>query len=136
MAEGVARKLIKERSLKNISVSSAGTIGNPTFKIFGALEDVLKENDINYEGHVSTPLTRELILASDLILVMEEHHRQKVLELAPEAKDKVHLLTEFAGAMPRDIPDPIGQPKKVYESSFKEIKGLVEKTLDRLRGIK
>jgi len=135
MAEGIARKLIKERALKNIKVSSAGTIGNPGLKIFGDLEEVLKENDIKYGGHVSTPLTRELILASDLILAMEEHHRQRVLELAPEAKDRVHLLTEFAGEKPHDIPDPIGQPRKVYESSFKEIKGLVEKTLDRLGGI-
>ncbi len=135
MAEGVARKLIKERALKNINVSSAGTIGGPGLKIFGDLEEVLKENDIKHGGHVSTPLTKELILASDLILVMEEHHKQSVLELAPEAKDRVHLLTEFAGEKPYEIPDPIGQPKEVYESSFKEIEGLVEKIFDRLGGV-
>lgn len=127
MAEGILKKLAGE-----FTVKSAGIAANPAYRIFGGLEEILKENGISYENHVSTPVSQVLMDSTDVVLVMEQQHRDYMTEKFPSFSDKVFLLTEFAGEA-GDIFDPLGRPKSAYEMTFKKIKNLVEKIIPKLK---
>jgi L-threonylcarbamoyladenylate synthase len=72
--------------------------------------------DIDIAQHRSTPLSRELINAADLILVMTQSHYQRIVELMPRAELRVRYLRSYPKRKERfEIPDPIGAPYPVYE---------------------
>ncbi len=127
MAEGIAKKLSSD-----FKFFSAGTFANPAYRIYGALEEIFKEENIPYEDHVSTPLTEELMRDSSVVLVMEKIHRDYIAERFPNYLGKVFLLTEFVGES-GEIPDPIGKPKAEYRRTFDRIKLLVKKALQKLK---
>jgi len=134
MAQGLLQKILKEEGIENVEVRSAGIAALPSYGIYGVLEKVLREEDIEISNHRPSQISVDMVRDSDLILVMERRHKDVVLEMAPEVKDRVFLLKEFAGEKENlDIPDPIGQPEEVYRKRLSEIKGYLLKILDRLK---
>jgi len=134
MAQGLLKNMLKKEGIENVKVSSAGIAALPSFAIYGVLEKVLKEEDIEISNHKPTRVTVDIVKDADLILVMERRHKEAILEMAPEVKKKVFLLKEFAGEKKNlDIPDPIGQPEEVYRSRLQEIKGYLLKILKKIK---
>ncbi len=128
MAEGLLRRLLQERPLRAIQVSSAGFIavpGNPATHL-AAL--VAKEHGVDLSQHRAQPLTSSLIREADLILVMEPGHRWELLQHHREIASKVFLLRHFArsGDHHRAIADPYGLDLQAYRSCFEEIRECVE----------
>lgn len=70
---------------------------------------VMRERGLDLSGHVSRPLSRELVQDADLILTMTRGHLEGLLTLVPDARDRAGLL-DVEG----DIEDPIGQSIEVY----------------------
>jgi len=77
---------------------------------------VARSHGLSLEGHVARQLTRELCQQQDLILVMEQAHLDAVCRLAPEARGKVMLLSQWSGG--RDIPDPYRQSREAFEHVY------------------
>ena len=80
-------------------------------------------------------MRRDSIDEADLILVMEKYHRSRVLEICPEASQKMFLLREFSPNLEErflDIPDPIGKPLKTYQKIFQEIKGCLQEFMKKV----
>ncbi|MCD6413118.1 MAG: low molecular weight protein arginine phosphatase [Elusimicrobia bacterium] len=127
MAEGIAKQISSD-----FEFSSSGILANPSYRIYGALEEIFAEERIPYDDHVSTPLTKRMIEESDAVFVMEKFHRDFIAERFPEHLGKVFLLTEFAGEK-GDVPDPIGRPKADYRKTFDRIKSLVKKVIEKLK---
>jgi len=125
MAEYILKKLSKEKNL-NIEVKSAGTAGNPSYNIYGALAEVFNEEGIDYSNHISKPVSKELLDWADMVLVMENEHKKFIEKFYPEYKNKVFLLTEYAKDK-GEIPDPIGMSKLFYRETFDRIKELIIK---------
>ena len=123
MAEGILRKLAPQ-----VKTFSAGTAANPAYRIFGGLKEILDEESVSYEGHVSTPVTGDILSSFDILLVMEDSHKEILLKLFPGSAGKIFLLTEFAGET-GNIADPIGLPKKEYRRTFKRIEDLIKKII-------
>jgi len=135
MAQGLLRKMLSEEGIKDVKVSSAGTAALSSYGIFGILEKVLKEEDIEISNHKPIQVTPQIVRDADLILVMERKHKQAILEMAREVENRVFLLKEFAGEKENlDIPDPIGHPEEVYRSRLEEIKGYLKKILKKIKG--
>jgi len=133
MAQELLKKMLKEKGIENVKVSSAGIAALPSYGISGILEKVLKEEDIEPSCHRPTPIDSEVLRDADLILVMEKRHKEAILEIAPEVKNKAFLLKEFAGEKENlDIPDPIGQPEEVYRKRLEEIKGYLLKIVEKI----
>jgi len=134
MAQGLLQKILKEKGIENVEVRSAGIAALPSYGIYGVLEKILREENIEISNHRPSQITVDIVRDSDLILVMERRHKEAILEMAPEVKDRVFLLKEFAGETENlDIPDPIGQPEDVYRKRLLEIKQYLLKILDKLR---
>jgi protein-tyrosine phosphatase len=109
--------------LPNKTIASAGVgalVGKPADKT--ALE-VAKEHGINMDVHVAQQLTSELCRDFDLILVMEQGHINAVTNIAPEARGKTMLLSQWLDK--QDIPDPYRQSKEAFDYAY----DLIEKSV-------
>ena len=136
MAQGLLRKMLKEKGRNDVQILSAGvsTLGG-----LGATEEtieVMQMEGVDVSGHISQPLTRDLIRSAEAIFCMEEFHRELIRARSPEARQKIHLLRLFEAedrVLDPNIPDPIGRPKEVYESCLMTIKEAVERVAQWLQ---
>jgi protein-tyrosine-phosphatase len=131
MAEAIGRRLAAERGL-DITVASAGTSAwDGAAASDGALLVAL-EHGLDLNGHRARVLTRELVAAADLILVMSPHHRERAVVLGGDAR--VHLLTDFAARSNdgRPVLDPFGGDLDTYRQTFAEMEAEITRALDRI----
>jgi protein-tyrosine-phosphatase len=82
---------------------------------------------VDIANHMSRPLTRALVDASDFILCMTRSHCEQVLLYSGEAERKCLLL-----ARDRDIPDPIGQPQERFDACADLIEAAVKTRVSEL----
>lgn len=132
LAEAIARRIVIERGLTDVEVASAGTSaweGAPASD--GALL-VGIERGLDLSQHRAQPLSRDLVAAYDLVLVMGPHHLERVEALG--GSGKAHTLTAFAshGRVDRAISDPIGAELDVYRATYAELEREIRRALDRV----
>ena len=126
MAEGILKKIAGEKGLDLVS-SSAGIFaeeGNPP--AINAV-DSLGALGINIRDHRSQRVTAEVIDKSDLILTMTSSHKEMLVSNYPDKKYKIFMLNEYAFGKARDIQDPYGGNKQVYDRARDEIIEAIEK---------
>lgn len=120
MAEGLLKNLLPPDS--GWDVSSAGVCAADGWPVSGHAIEALREKGIDISGITSSTLTPDLIEEADLLVTMTEGHRQAILAVAPQSKDKVFLLKSFGIAKcAADIDDPVGGPLDLYRHVRDEI---------------
>jgi len=148
MAEAYLKKLLEKQNRKDVEVSSAGIMMLSGLGASEGTREVLKKEGIDVGEHHSQKATKELVERSDIILVMERSHEDKILQLEPRAKNRLFLLKEFANPVRNtqfnlanisngtkisdnelDIPDPLGASLEFYEKTFATIKDAVERIM-------
>jgi len=124
MAEGILKRILSEKNLNNIQVWSAGISAGSGYPASLNAIAVMAERGIDITSHQSQPITGPLISESDLILVMEEYHRDDILNFFPAEAGKVHLLKEYDidTVSLMDIQDPMGGAIAAYRFCAEEIK--------------
>lgn len=132
LAESIARKLLIERGLTDVEVSSAGTSaweGAPASD--GALLVGL-ERRMDLASHRSQPLSRALVESADVVLAMSPHHLERIEALGGAGKS--WLLSDYAshGSSSRAITDPIGGDLAVYRATVDELEQEIRRVLDRM----
>jgi protein-tyrosine-phosphatase len=132
MAEGILRKLLPTDQRDRVVASSAGTANLEGMPATSLAREVAREHGVDINDHVSSALTQEAISEADLVLAMANEHVFMSLALAPGEGSCIYLLSDFADGSDEDVPDPIGEPKEVYEESFTMITGYLEKALPRI----
>ena len=136
MAEGLMRVKLaaklgcnpEELSKKGFEVSSSGTMG-----LVGvpATQNAIKaaaKLGADISQHQSSGLSEETIQRADYIFVMTKMHRQEVLSLVPEAKNKTKCLDSKT-----DISDPMGSSLDRYSQCAIRLEKLIEQKLKELR---
>ena len=132
MAEGLMRHFLQRAGIDAVSVESAGVFAINGMGPTRETQRVLLDAGIDCVGHRARALTPQMVEDADLIFVMEPFHVEEILQRAPSAKGKSHLLKSY-GLAPSEvvghphIPDPIGKPLEVYEVCFAEIREAVER---------
>lgn len=128
MAEYILRKKMMEQFRHDIEVLSAGTFAlfgmGPTHETLRLIEAL----GLDASAHRAQRVSAELVRCADLVLTMERRHKDDVLRLAPEARDRVYVLGEFVKFDPvlADISDPIGQSEEFYRQCFNKIKQAID----------
>jgi protein-tyrosine-phosphatase len=136
MAEGLCRGFLGHfRLQQEVEVASAGLnamAGGPASREAVA---IMREKGIDLSGHETACLTAEKVRWANLILTMEEHQRERLLEKYPEAAGKAFVLKEYvvapaaqAGPKPADcydVTDPFGQSTEVYRRCAMELASAV-----------
>lgn len=102
-----------------VRVESAGTHALDGNSIDSRMARLLELRGANaMTSHRSRPIMPTMLTRYDLVLCMEEQHRQRVLELYPAGRGKVRLLGHWSI---QEISDPIGQPEPVYIAALDQI---------------
>lgn len=121
MAEGILKKMLKERKIDYVQVGSAGTNswgGCPAS--LSALE-IGKLSGIDLKSHTSRKLTKEMLKEANLILAMSGNHLDQIKKLNENAMNKSFLLSAFPRRSedePFWIKDPIGGTREDYRRCF------------------
>lgn len=116
----ICRSPTAEYLLKSLfphkAIASAG-VGALVGKSADSLAcEIAIENGIDLSEHIAQQLTSKLCREFDLILVMEQEHINAVTNIAPEARGKTMLLSQWLNK--QDIPDPYRQSKEAFEHAF------------------
>lgn len=90
----------------------------------------MREKGLDISQHGSTHIEGILIDWADVILVMEHEHKHYVLEHFPHARQKVHLLTEFAGEE-GEVADPFGCGIEEYRHCAEQLTLLLTIVLEK-----
>ena len=129
MAEALLKKKMQEKARDDVEINSVGIMLLDGLGPTEPTRQLLKKEGIDVSTHRSRCLTAEMARKSDIILVMEKIHEERALQLAPEVKNRLFLLKEFAKINDDnlDIYDPIGRDMEFYEETFAVIKEAVER---------
>ncbi|HAM35351.1 MAG TPA: threonylcarbamoyl-AMP synthase [Elusimicrobia bacterium] len=131
MAEFLFNSLARGRGL-DCRARSGGVAAERYFQVPTGVHAALRDEGVSITNHVPQLISRELLSWADLVLTMERHHHDAILNLYPEFRGKVQVLKNFARRPGlEDIPDPIGKPDAVYAACCREIKESLEVILNR-----
>lgn len=92
-----------------VMVRSAGVYAEPGKPVWRPIGELMVERGIDLSRHRSQPVSSEMALAANLIIVMEEAHRQSIFYLSPRSLHKTFLLGELAGDG-EPLADVMGHP--------------------------
>jgi protein-tyrosine-phosphatase len=123
MAEGILAKMLAGEPVR---VRSAGTGAPAGLRASAQAIAAAVELGVDLAAHWAKLLTGPMIESADLVLVMERHHRERVIELVPGATRKTKLLLSYAG---RDVEvdDPVGRPTDAYRRTIERMMPALER---------
>ncbi|MDP1852940.1 MAG: L-threonylcarbamoyladenylate synthase [Candidatus Omnitrophota bacterium] len=132
MAKYLLEKELSLLNKNNVSVLSCGVSAIEGMSATPFTLNLIRADGIEIKKHEAIRLKKQLVRRADIILVMENLHKEEVLRLYPEAKEKNYLLGEFADNLIADIHDPIGKSEEEYGKCFLQIKELVKKAAAKI----
>lgn len=108
-------------ALKRIRITSAGTKAYGGGRVNDVVALIARKGGFSLRQHLAEPLSARLIKQADLILVMEQEHKDFILEKWPEAKEKVFRLMEYGWQGEEavdvlDVPDPTGRNAEDFQA--------------------
>lgn len=135
MAEGILKKLLAEKGISDIKVSSAGTQALDGYPAAPFTLEATKVWDIDLKEHSSRKLTVELLRESDLILVMSPEHLEHIKRIDRDFSERTYLLKAFPHKDDDDhlaVKDPIGGPLEEYNQCFLELDEEIRRILPQV----
>ncbi|MCE5333229.1 MAG: low molecular weight phosphotyrosine protein phosphatase [Desulfobacteraceae bacterium] len=95
-----------------IQVASAGLAALVDQPADSTAQELMMSRGIDLSAHRARQLTPKLLLAADLVLVMESRQQREIETLSPVSRGRVQTLGRWRGT---DIPDPYRKPRDFYE---------------------
>jgi protein-tyrosine phosphatase len=130
MAMGLLRLMVKD-AIDQWKIESAGVWDMGEQQVASNTQLVLKERGIELNNHTSRTVTGTMLSEFNLVLVMEDIHKE-VLKLAfPEYTDRIYMLSEMVGEI-FDIVDPIGRALADFEETALEMERILIKGLEKI----
>ncbi|UMZ75119.1 low molecular weight protein arginine phosphatase [Natranaerofaba carboxydovora] len=133
IAEDIFRRKIDELGIKeNFKVFSAGIFAFEGSSASEQAKEVVEKNGGDLSSHASRQLKPDMIEKADYVFTMTLSHKEGVIQMMPEASDKIYTLKEFVEeeSADLDIVDPFGKAIEIYEKTYKEIESAIEKLLE------
>jgi len=110
-------------SQKQVAVHSLGTdVGSPGRKPDPRVMTILREMGVNTRGLRAGSLSENALKHTDLVYVMENEHREKIIERFPNAVCEIRLLDPES----ENVPDP-------YYGSKADVRAMVEQVHELTR---
>ncbi len=131
LAERYFHSLPASRHVEAISAGFHETEGRPADPV---MVEVAAASGIDLRDWSSRKVTRDMIDASDVVLVMEDRHYRQIATLFPDAAERTFLLGMAADARGEgEIADPYGRPRHLYERCAGQVRGGVDAIAGLLR---
>ncbi len=123
MAMGLLRLMVEESS-DQWKIKSTGVWDMGGQQVAANTLLVLKERGIDLNDHTSRTVTGTMLSEFNLVLVMEDIHKE-VLKLAfPKYTDRIYMLSEMVGDI-YDIVDPIWGSLADFEETALEMERIL-----------
>lgn len=134
MAEILFKEILKREKLDDkVKVKSSGTSVHTSLPAYDNAIEAVRELGLDLTSHRSQKLSIDLLREADLILTMTRTHKAHVLNIIPDAKDKVFTLVEYAtDGKEEDILDPFGYDLEVYKRCRDEINKYLEMVVKKI----
>ena len=135
LAESVLRKQLSEVGIDDVTVGSAGTLDWGSNPRDAVMARIAAEHGYTMEGATQC-VTREMLNAADLLLVMTPSHLEEVTRLLDYSHwSRVHLFMDYCFGKEAPLIDPTDYPEVIYREVFSAIERgcrvIVEKIIGR-----
>jgi protein-tyrosine phosphatase len=134
IAEAVLRSALAEISSTPPALSSAGLHAMVGHGIDADTAQAAQARGIDLHMHAARQFNSEIGRESDLILVMETHHRQEIAARWPHLLGKTFLLGHFEKG--RQVPDPYKQAAGMHAQAVDVILHCSASWVQQLRKMK
>jgi len=144
MGEVILRSILPADLRDNVQVSSAGTGASAGIPATEYAQQAVTAREMELSGHRSRLLTAKLVRESDLILGMEPSHVAYAKDMAPDAAERIHLITEHgADGGAEGVRDPMGGGADDYVDTFNRIRShllrwlpVIREAVERREGVR
>jgi protein-tyrosine phosphatase len=104
----------RPEALRRLRITSAGTKAMSGGRVNDVVALIARNNGFSLRDHSAEPVTARIVKAADLMLVMEQVHKDAILKKFPAADGKVFRLMEYGwqgdeDVESLDVPDPTGK---------------------------
>lgn len=95
--------------------------------------EVMKNYHVSLENHRAKNILDTNIKEYDLIICMTLQHKEQLLALFPNCKEKIYTLKEYVNSSieDKDVKDPLGYGMETYEFCASEIVEYVDKLIEK-----
>ena len=133
MAEWLMKKLVKDNNIEAKIYSSGIFAEDGDIPTYNAIE-AIKEYGVDLREHRATNIRRSKIEDMDIILCATNSHKNNVINMYPNLKDKIYTIKEYAGfnESDLDIQDPFGYDIETYRFCASIINNCLEKIKDKI----
>lgn len=129
MAQAIAEDMLrKSADAGEHFVASAGVAASSGGPATPEAVDALAALGVPIHDHRSTPLSATMVERAHAVYALTASHRDAILAIAPEARERIHLLDPEG----HDVPDPIGMSSVVYLETARHLRTLVAARLRAL----
>ena len=133
LAEAVFKQCLQEAGCQEgWELTSAGTWIEPGLPAFPTALKAAKGMGLDLSSHRTKPVTAELLLSMDLVIVMAAGQAEAIRLEFPAAAGKTCLLSEMATALAYDIPDPFDPMVDSHQALAEEICNLVKNGYNKI----
>jgi len=145
MAEGALKTMLRNRGLaEEFDVESAGVAAVNWGRATEESQAAAWNKGIDVSSHRPRQITPQMTQEADIILVMNERHRNRIAVIDPHARERTHIIRKLSAELKgrsvigrREIDDPYGGPptsyRKVLKAMWNELEGGFEDILERAR---
>lgn len=132
MAEALFQIRVAQRlPPSNWRIASAGVWALEGRPAAQHAQTVMAERGLDIRQHRARSTDRELVRSFDLILTMEQGHREALRAAFPEIAGRVYLLSQVAGSS-GNVADPIGGSLEEFRQVADAIDNLLEKGFEQI----
>jgi len=130
MAMVIFRKMVRSQG-DQWKVESAGTWALKGLPAAPKTQILSKKNGEDLSSYRSRPVSKDLLNSFNLILTMEQGHKEALAIEFPESSQRTFTLSEMIDQN-FDIPDPIGKSMEDFESTYKTIEQALSVGYERI----
>ncbi|MDT7526305.1 MULTISPECIES: low molecular weight protein-tyrosine-phosphatase [Idiomarinaceae] len=132
-AEHMLRARLPHKHVRSagLATEKSGLAGNG---IDAQAKSIAAQHGLMIEDHVATQISNDLVKWADLVLVMEQGHREQLARMYPEARGKTLLLGNWLGAKheAKDIPDPYRKSDEAFIFVYELLEAAVDSWVNKL----
>lgn len=134
IAEAMLKKMAQENN-KKVEVFSSGIFTNGGEMASPNAIEVMKKYNIDLTSHRSTNIKDAHLEDMDVILCAMQGHKERIIRLYPNLKEKIYTIREYADLAKEkgpDINDPWGLEIENYNRCVKEIEECLQVIIKKL----
>jgi len=132
MAEAILKKQTSQRAdADQWHIESAGIWAQDGKPPAFLSKYVMEMMGMDISGKLSQSVNRKLLQNFNLVLTMEQEHKDWLIEQYGEIAERTYMLSEMVGEV-ADIPDPIGGELFEYHMVANLLQRIIEDGFDRI----